>query len=105
MTQPVVVTVVFTPVQGAYDQVVAALSRAIEEVHEEAGCELYAIHAAPDGTIVMLEKWTSTELLDAHGAGEPVARLNASLVGLLQAPPLVTRVIPIPAGTDEQGML
>ncbi len=64
----------------------------------------------------MLEKWTSVEDLDAHAAGEPVARMDASLVGLLQMPPLVTRVTPIgatikpysppiPAGTHDQGTL
>lgn len=105
MSQPIVVTVVFTPVEGAYDRVVNALSRGIEEIHGEAGCELYAIHSSPDGTIVMLEKWTSVEDLDAHAAGEPVARMDASLVGLLQVPPLVTRVTPIPAGTHDQGTL
>lgn len=105
MSQPVVVTVTFTPVEGAYRPVVEALSKAIAEVHQEPGCELYAIHEAPDGSIVMLEKWTTVADLDAHGAAEPVARLNASLAGLLQVPPNVTRVIPIPAGTDHQGKL
>lgn len=105
MTDPVVVTAVFTPAEGARDALVAALSRAIAEVHEEEGCELYAIHDSPDGTIVMLEKWTTTASLDAHGAGEPVARLNAAIEGLVAAPPVVTRLVPIPAGTAEQGAL
>jgi quinol monooxygenase YgiN len=26
-------------------------------VHAEEGCLLYAIHAASDGTVVMIEKW------------------------------------------------
>jgi quinol monooxygenase YgiN len=101
----VIVTAVFTPVEGAFDQVAAALAPAIAEVHEEAGCQLYAIHEAPNGQIVMIEKWDSAELLDAHGAGEPVQRLNASLEGLLQGPVEVTRLAPIPAGTKHQGTL
>ncbi len=36
MTQPIVVTVVFTPVEGAYDRVVDAISRGIEEIRGEA---------------------------------------------------------------------
>jgi quinol monooxygenase YgiN len=101
----VVVTAIFTPKEGAFDEVVAALSPAIAEVHEEPGCILYAIHEAPNGQIVMIEKWESTELLDAHGAGDAVKRLNASLEGLLKEPVEVTRLTAIPAGTSAQGAL
>jgi quinol monooxygenase YgiN len=101
----VIVTAVFTPKEGAFSQVAAALSPAIAEVHQEPGRLLYAIHEAPDSQIVMIEKWESSELLDAHGAGEAVRRLNASLEGLLQEPVEVTRLSPIPAGTEHQGTL
>ena len=56
MSTPVVVTAYFRPAPGQHDQVVEALQRAIPAVHEEPGCELYAIHDAPDGTIVMQPK-------------------------------------------------
>lgn len=100
-----VVTAIFTPKEGAFDDVVAALKPAIAEVHEEPGCILYAIHEAPNGQIVMIEKWESTELLDAHGAGDAVKRLNAALEGLLEVPVEVTRLTAIPAGTSAQGAL
>jgi quinol monooxygenase YgiN len=102
---PVVVTATFTPKEGSFDQVVAALSPAIAEVHQEPGCLLYAIHDSPDGQILMIEKWESAELLDAHGDGEPVKRLNAALDGLLERPVDVKRHEPIPAGTRAQGAL
>ena len=54
MTGPVIVTAYFRPAPGQHDAVVAALRPAIEAVHAEPGCELYAIHDAPDGTIVMI---------------------------------------------------
>ncbi|MHA7290350.1 putative quinol monooxygenase [Arthrobacter sp. MDT3-24] len=101
----IIVTAAFTPKDGTYDQVVAALSPAIAEVHEEPGCLLYAIHESPNGQIMMIEKWESAELLDAHGAGDPVKRLNASLEGLLAEPVEVTRLVPIRAGTTLQGAL
>jgi quinol monooxygenase YgiN len=101
----IVVTAEFTPKEGTYHQVVAALSPAIAEVHKEPGCLLYAIHESPNGQIMMIEKWESAELLDAHGAGDPVKRLNASLDGLLEKPVEVTRLVPIPAGTAHQGAL
>ncbi|UKA58231.1 putative quinol monooxygenase [Arthrobacter sp. FW306-2-2C-D06B] len=102
---PVVVTATFTPKEGLFDQVVAALSPAIAEVHQEPGCLLYAIHDSPNGQILMIEKWESAELLDAHGDGEPVKRLNAALDGLLDCPVDVMRHEPIPAGTPLQGAL
>ena len=105
MTNPVVVTAVFTPAPGQFDAVHEALLPAIAAVHEEPGCELYAIHRAPDDTIVMIEKWESAELLDSHGAGSAVAALNASLEGKLARPVEVTRLVPLPAGTDLQGVL
>jgi quinol monooxygenase YgiN len=105
MSTPVVVTAIFEPNPGQYDAVVEALKPAIAAVHEEPGCQLYAIHRDPQGTIVMIEKWDSAELLDEHGAGPAVAALNASLEGLLARPVEVTRLVPIPAGTDVQGLL
>ncbi len=105
MTSPVVVTAVFVPSPGKYEEVVQALEPAIAAVHEEPGCLLYAIHRDPDDTIVMIEKWESEELLDAHGSGPAVAALNASLEGKLAKPVEVTRLVPLPAGTPEQGAL
>ena len=105
MSTPVVVTAYFRPVPGQHDRVVEALRPSIAAVHEEPGCELYAIHDAPDGTIVMIEKWSSVEELDEHGSGEPVRAQTAALKGLLTSPVEVTRRVPLPAGTNEQGQL
>lgn len=102
---PVVVTAYFYPRPEAREQVLAALDPAITAVHQEEGCLLYAIHDAPDESIVMLEKWESAELLDAHGQGEPVARLNAALDGLLAQPVVVTRLVPLPVGDAVKGAL
>jgi quinol monooxygenase YgiN len=102
---PVVVTAYFRPAPGKHDRVIEALRPAIAAVHEEAGCELYTIHDAPDGTIVMIEKWTSARELDDHGAGKAVRELNASLDGPLATPVEVTRLVPLPAGTEAQGQL
>ena len=105
MSTPVVVTAYFRPADGQRDRVIDALRPAIAAVHEEPGCQLYAIHNAPDGTIVMIEKWTTVDDLDNHGQGEAVKALNASLEGLLASPVDVTRLTPIPAGTEHQGQM
>jgi quinol monooxygenase YgiN len=101
----VVVTAIFKPVPGRKDELVEAMRPGIAAVHEEPGCELYAIHDAEDGTITMLEKWSSQADLDAHANGSAVALLNKDIEGLLAEPVLVTTMSPIPAGTESQGNL
>ncbi|WP_375424065.1 putative quinol monooxygenase [uncultured Friedmanniella sp.] len=103
-SETVVVTAVFTPVEGRLNDLREALAASIPAVHAEAGCELYAIHDGEDGRIHMLEKWSSVEELDAHGAGEAVAALQQATAGLSSGAE-VTRMFPIPAGTPEQGLL
>ena len=103
--EPVVVTAYFSPAPGQRERVLAALEQAIPRVHEEAGCNLYCVQEAPDGTLVMVEHWDSGELLDAHGAGAPVADLNVALEGLLTEPVAVTRLTPIPIGDPRKGAL
>ncbi|WP_072314870.1 putative quinol monooxygenase [Agrococcus sp. Marseille-P2731] len=102
--QPLVVTACFHPADGARDRVLAAMERVIPRVHEEAGCNLYAIQEAEDGTIIMIEHWDSAALLDEHGAGAPVADFNAELEGLLAKPVEVTRYRPLPVG-GRKGMV
>jgi quinol monooxygenase YgiN len=104
-TEPVVVVAVFTAAPGKRDALRSALVEAISGVHAEAGCELYAIHDAPDDQIYMLEKWSSVDLLDAHGDGPAVARLQELTAGLTAGTVQVLRMTPIPAGTPEQGLL
>lgn len=104
-TGAVNVVAVFHPLEEHRAAVMAALETAIPLVHDEPGCELYAITEADDGRIVMIEKWTSAELLDAHGAGEPVATLVAALDGHLAQPVEVTRLVPLPIGDAAKGAL
>src|SRR5699024_8731971 len=72
----VVVTAVFHPKPGKQQELAEAMRRGIAAVHTEDGCELYAIHDAEDGTITMIEKWSSAEALDAHGDGDEVKILR-----------------------------
>lgn len=105
MNDPVVVTASFRPSPGQREHVFDALRVAIPRVHEEPGCELYAITSAPGGDIFMIEKWTRVADLDAHAAGEPVADLNRALEGRLREPVEVIRYAPLPVGHPEKGQL
>jgi quinol monooxygenase YgiN len=105
MSTAVVVTALFVPRPGNYHELHDALLESIPDVHAEPGCELYAIHAAPDDVIFMIEKWTSHELLDLHANGPAVKALNARIEGLIAKPVTVTLMTPLPSGTPEQGLL
>ena len=101
----VVVTAVFQPKPGKKEELAEAMRRGIEAVHTEKGCELYSIHDAEDGTITMIEKWTTVEDLDAHGDSEQVGIFRADIADLIEGPATVTRMTPIPVGAESQGQL
>lgn len=105
MSSPVIVTAEFHPLPGRSDAVLEAIHAAIPAVHEEDGCILYAINAAEDGGLMMIEKWRDAASLAAHAAGEPVRKLNESLEGLVSAPATVLTFAPSPAGQDAKGAL
>lgn len=101
----VVVTAVFHPVEGQRPALIEALSAAMPAVHAEEGCLLYAIHAASDGTVVMIEKWAESAALAAHAQGDAVKALQAAVTGLVTGPAEVVTMTPVPAGTPSQGAL
>ena len=88
------------------DEVIAAFEAAIGKVHaEEDGCELYALHEAPDGRLVMIEKYASDDAVAAHRAGAGLAALREALAGKLSAPMDVQVLAPHPAGSADKGAL
>ncbi|MEZ0064741.1 quinol monooxygenase YgiN [Streptacidiphilus sp. MAP12-20] len=98
----VVVTAVVHPKPGLLEEALATYGRHIDAVHAEPGCELYALHT--DGTsIVILEKWASQADLDAHAAGDVLAKLGPELDALRERPADVTILEPRPAGADASG--
>ncbi len=81
------------------------MQAAIPLVHDEPGCELYAITEAADGRLVMIEKWSSQERLDTHGTSPAVTRLIADLDGHLTTPAEVSVLAPLPMGDTAKGAL
>lgn len=53
----------------------------------------------------MIEKWSSVEALDTHGDSDQVNIFRADIADLVEKPAVVTRMTPIPAGTEAQGLL
>ena len=74
------------------------------QVHDEDGCELYALHQAQD-RLVMIEKWASPEALATHSRGAALAALNPKLAGKVTGPPEVIVLHAVPAGDPPKGQL
>jgi len=105
MTEAVVVLAVITPAPGRLDEVRRVLLELVPKVHEEPGCERYALHERQDGALVMIERYASQQAFEAHGAGENLKALRSSLDGLLTGPFDVSVLTPLPAGDPEKGSL
>jgi quinol monooxygenase YgiN len=61
---PVVVVATIVPRPEYRDEVIATITETVARVHEEDGCELYALHQADD-RLMMVEKWASADALRA----------------------------------------
>lgn len=100
----VVVVATFHPAPGRTDELIEAVTAAIPEVHDEDGCELYALHRDGD-TVVMIEKWASREALGVHSRGAALTALGPKLRDLVSGPADVLVLDPVPAGTEARGTL
>ena len=101
----VVVVATFTPKPENRFDVLTALKNAVEQVHDEDGCELYALHQGDD-RLVMIERWASPEALQAHSADSAgLQTLRAELEGKLEVPLDVAVLEAVPAGDNTKGQL
>lgn len=104
-SSPVVVIATFRPKLGAEEEVMDAFRRFLPLVHDERGCELYAIHAAPDATIRMIEKWATRADLDEHSTGIVAAQMRAAIEPYLRSSAEVTVLEPLLAGLGSAAAL
>lgn len=106
--EPVVVVATVVPAAGQEATVETALRKAVAATHQnDRGCELYAAHRSVRGKegFVVIEKWSSADDLQAHGAGSAFAALSREVEDALAEPLDVTVMQPLPAGDDELGAL
>lgn len=101
----VVVLATFQAKAGEELNLLNALNESIPEIHDEAGCDLFALHTGDGGSIVLIEKWESEQLLEAHLAAEPVANLVRRIEPFIASDPTVTRLKAVPAGKSLQGSI
>ncbi len=100
----VVVVATIIPKPDHVGAVRDALLEAVPKVHNEPGCELYAVHEGR-GQFVMVERWESPEALTVHGTAEALTTLGGQLADKLEGAPDVRRLSAVPAGDEVKGAL
>jgi quinol monooxygenase YgiN len=100
----VVVVATIIPLPEHRDEVIATITETVGKVHEEDGCELYALHQADD-RLMMVEKWVSLDALRTHSKGAALAAQGPRLAGKLAGPAEVVVLQAVPAGDPAKGQL
>lgn len=80
------------------------LTRAVEEVHDEPGCQLYSLHQTGE-TFVFIEQWADDEALKAHSTAPAIGRMLAAAGEHLTGAPDIKLLAPVPAGDPDKGQL
>jgi quinol monooxygenase YgiN len=101
---PVVVVATMTAKPDSVDTVREACKKAIEAVHREPGCELYALHEA-NGTFVFVEQWADAEALKTHSTAPGVTTLFTDVGDHLDGAPDIKMLQPVVAGDPGKGQL
>jgi quinol monooxygenase YgiN len=101
---PVVVVATLTVKPESVDTVRDILTTSVEEVHAEPGCQLYSLHQSGE-TFVFVEQWADEEALKTHSTAPAVGKMFAAAGEHLAGAPDIKMLQPVPAGTQEQGIL
>ena len=105
MTEICTVIAIFTPKPEHADEVRSLLVRISPLVHEEPGCEFYALHQDVEGRLVFVEAWTTRELWITHCEMPTVKEILAGVEGKLQRDVEVYEMYGVPSGASGKGLL
>jgi quinol monooxygenase YgiN len=101
---PVVVVATMTFKPESVDTVRDILTRAVEEVHDEPGCQLYSLHQTGE-TFVFVEQWADEEALKTHSAAPAIGKMVKAVGEHLAGAPDIKMLQPVPAGDRDKGQL
>jgi quinol monooxygenase YgiN len=103
----IVVTAIIEAKPGSADDVVSALSSAIEQTHAEDGCLSYALHRDTGNSdrFVLIERWRSQADMDAHGKAPYLGELFQALAGKVAGAPTLIFTTPVMVGDPAKGAL
>jgi quinol monooxygenase YgiN len=100
----VIVIATLIPKPGRVQDAIDAIAGAAPLAHQEAGCELYALHT-DQAKLIMVERWTTADDLAAHAAGEAIAELNRRMGDALSTAPEVIVTANVPLGDPVKGTI
>lgn len=101
---PVVVVATLTVKPESVDTVRDIFTTAVEEVHDEPGCQLYSLHQSGE-TFVFVEQWADDEALKVHSTAPAVAKMFTAAGEHLAGAPDIKMLQPIPAGDSGKGQI
>ncbi|ATA28115.1 antibiotic biosynthesis monooxygenase [Mycobacterium lepraemurium] len=99
-----VVVATMTVKPESVDAVRDILTRAVEEVHDEPGCQLYSLHQSGE-TFVFVEQWADEEALKAHSTAPAIGKMFSAAGEHLDGAPDIKMLQPVPAGDPGKGQL
>lgn len=106
MAEPFNLVATIHPKPGQGPAIIEAFREVTPLVHQEQGCELYAIQLTQDQQkVVVIERWTTHADLQAHNEGAAIARLNELSSHLRAAPTDILLLDPVPLGDPAKGVL
>lgn len=86
MSSSCTVIVTLTPLPGQTQAVVDTVVAELEHIRQAPGCELYDLFTSVSDTVVLIERWSTRELWQAHFDTPPIVRLKQRLTPLLAQP-------------------
>ena len=98
------VVATLTPKPGRADAVREVLTAAVPQVHQEPGCEVYALHEDDRG-FVFVERWASAEAVRAHATAPAITSALAAIADDLTEPIDVRIVTPLGGGDPGKGVV
>ena len=101
---PDVVVATLTVKPESVDTVRNILTTAVEEVHEEPGCQLYSLQQSGE-TFVFVEQWADPEALKAHSTAPAITKMFTTAGEHLAGPPDIKMLEPVPAGDPSKGQI
>lgn len=101
---PVVVVATLTVKPESVDTVREILTRAVKDVHDEPGCQLYSLHES-DNTFVFVEQWADADALKAHSTAPAMAAMFSEAGEHLAGAPDIKMLSPVVAGDPAKGQL
>src|SRR5262249_31663605 len=95
-----VVVATMTAKPESVDTVREILTRTVKDVHNEPGCQLYALHESGD-TFVFVEQWADADALKAHGTAPAVTTMFSDAGDHLIGAPDIKILAPVVAGDPD----